>query len=299
MLKKIISIIIPTYNEEKNINLIHNQLINLLKQISEKYDYEIIFVNDGSKDKSWKEISHISENDKKTKGINFSRNFGHQIALTAGYNFATGDAVITMDADMQDTPKLILKMINEWEKGFHIVYARRTNRNDGFFKKLTASYFYKILSIVSDTKIPQNVSDFRLINKKVNNILKSLKEHDRYLRGLVSWTGFSHTFVNFERPNRIHGETSYSWKKMFKLALDGIISFTTLPSKIIFLIALFFLIAGAVSIFLPANKYNLILILFGVQLTCLWVIAEYAQRIYFQQKQRPLYIIQETINLEN
>ena len=299
MPKAIVSIIIPAYNEEKNINLIYIQLTNSLKQISEKYDYEMIFVNDGSLDKSWEGIVTLTKKNKKIKGINFSRNFGHQIALSAGYDFACGDAIISIDADMQDTPEIILTMISKWESGFHIVYARRTNRNDGFFKKFTATCFYKILSMVSNTKIPRNVGDFRLIDKKVNDVLKSLKEYDRYLRGLVAWTGFSYTFVNFERPNRIHGKTSYSWKKMVTLALDGIISFSTLPTKIIFFTALFFLIAGSILTFLLINKFNITLILFGLQFMILWIISEYIQRIYFQQKQRPLYIIQNTINLED
>lgn len=224
-MKKILSFILPVFNEEANILLIYATLKNILIFLP-KYDYEIIFVNDGSTDGSWNLIQTLIGKDPYVKGMQFSRNFGHQIALTAGYDHAQGDAIITMDTDLQDPPELVLEMIKKWEQGSHIVYARRIDRKDTFLKRITATLYYRLLNVIADVVIPRNVGDFRLIDKKVLMILQHCRERSRYLRGLVAWTGFSCDFVDFQRPNRLHGQTGYTWKKMLKLASDGITGFS-------------------------------------------------------------------------
>jgi glycosyltransferase involved in cell wall biosynthesis len=308
---KLISIIIPAYNEEQNIPVVYQQVSLTLQTLAPTYDYEFIFINDGSKDHTWEKINDLAQTDAHVKGINFSRNFGHQIALSAGYDVAKGDAIISMDADLQDPPTLLLEMINAWEKGFDIVYARRINRDDGFLKKLTALWYYKFLDAVAEVKIPRNVGDFRLIDKKVLNELKRCREKSRYLRGMVAWTGFKHTFVDFVRPNRLSGMTGYTWKKMFRLAFDGLTGFSLFPLKIAAYVGVFVIITGAamfcgitIDAFIKGVHYPLfkwlvtiIYIFMGVLFLLLWLIGEYIGRIYEQQKDRPLYIVEERVNL--
>ncbi|EKE21125.1 MAG: hypothetical protein ACD_7C00348G0010 [uncultured bacterium] len=304
-----ISIVIPIYNEEKNIALLYRVLNEVFKKIPQ-YEIEIIFVNDGSRDNSWKEIVKIAKKDNRIKAIIFSRNFGHQIALTAGYDIACGDAIISMDADMQDPPRVILQMLKKWEKGFEIVYARRINRKDGILKKITAKVYYTLLDNVSEVEMPRNVGDFRLIDKKVLLELKRCREKYRYLRGMVAWIGFKSGFINFKRPNRINGETAYTWKKMIKFAMDGFTGFSMFPLKIASYAGVFVVLTG-VLMFLyvsydfllndtpyPLYKWLVIMvyIFIGVQFVLMWLIGEYIGRIHDQQKERPLYIIREKIN---
>lgn len=310
--KKKVSIIIPAYREWKNISLVYEALRKILSSISGKYTYEIIFINDGSKDTTWTEILEISTRDKKVKWINLSRNFWHQLALSAWYMEASGDIIISMDADMQDPPILILEMIKKWEAWFEVVYARRRGRYDKFVKKYTAILYYKILSRVSDTKIPRNVGDFRLIDKKVLTAFKWLKEKDRYIRGMFAWMWFKTTFVDFDRPERIIGETSYTWKKMIKLAMDGILNFSTFPLKLwaiiwFFLIILstFFFLYVSYDFFINETDYplykwiNIVLLWFvWLQFIFMWILGEYIGRIYNETRERPLYIISEKVNFD-
>lgn len=310
--KKKISIIIPAYREWKNISLIYEALRKILSSISSKYNYEIIFVNDGSKDTTWNEIYTLSIQDKRVKWLNLSRNFWHQQALSAWYMEASGDIIISMDADMQDPPILILEMVKKWEVGFEVVYARRRDRKDKFLKKYTAIAYYKVLSHVSDTKIPRNVWDFRLIDKKVLMAFKNLKEKDRYIRGMFAWMWFKTIFVDFDRPERILWETSYTWKKMIKLAMDGILNFSTFPLKLgamvwFFLIILstFFFLYVSYDFFINGTDYplykwiNIVLLWFmGLQFIFMWILGEYIGRIYNETRERPLYIISEKINFD-
>lgn len=310
--KKKISIIIPAYREGKNISLIYEALRKILSSISTKYMYEIIFVNDGSKDTTWNEIYTLSLQDKKVKWLNLSRNFWHQQALTAWYMEASGDIIISMDADMQDPPILILEMLKKWESGFEVVYARRRDRKDKFLKKYTAIVYYKVLSHVSDTKIPRNVWDFRLIDKKVLIAFKNLKEKDRYIRGMFAWMGFKTTFVDFDRPERVIWETSYTWKKMIKLAMDGILNFSTFPLKLGAMIWFFLIILSTIfflyvsyDFFINGTDYplykwiNIVLLWFmGLQFIFMWILGEYIGRIYNETRERPLYIISEKINFD-
>lgn len=308
---KFISIIIPVFNEEENLPLVYKELVSLLDPLRDLYDYELIFVNDGSRDHSWPVIKQLAQANPKIKAVTFSRNFGHQMALTAGYDRAQGDAIITMDADLQDPPKLILDLIQKWEEGFHIVYARRIDRKDSFFKRITAKLYYRFLDLISDVKIPRNVGDFRLIDKKVLQTLNACREKARYFRGMVAWTGFSHAYIDFARPNRRAGMTGYTWKKMFKLAFDGVTSFSLFPLKVAAYVGVFVIATGALmflyitcdalfnQVNYPLFKWlvTIIYIFMGVQFLLLWFLGEYIGRIHDQQKGRPLYIVAEEINL--
>lgn len=310
-----LSIVIPAYNEEANIRLFYEAIVPILDGPLSSYDAEILFVNDGSRDSTLDRLKELAAQDPRVKIISFSRNFGHQAAITAGLNRASGDAIITMDADLQDPPSLLPKLVEKWEEGCQIVYARRTGRSDGSFKRVTADLYYRILARVSDVAIPRQVGDFRLVDRIVLNNLIRLGEHDRYLRGMVAWLGFRHTFVEFDRPNRIHGETHYPLRKMLKLAMDGLLNFTFLPLKIGFWIGLFSsLLAGTFLVYMlvdtlvqtpfrmdyyPLYKWLTVILLgfVGTQFIFLWILGEYIGRIYNDVRKRPLYVVGEEINL--
>jgi len=305
-----LSIVIPAFNEEKNVPFIYKELCLVLDK--EKLDFEIIYVDDGSKDNTWREISNISKKDKRVKGILFTRNFGHQMALTAGLREVKGDYIVTMDCDMQDPPEVILKMLEKSkEKKVEIVYAKRLIRDDGFLKKLTANLYYRILHGSANFYIPRNVGDFRLMTKKVVDVINSCGENARYIRGLVAWTGFSYAFVDFKRPNRKFGETNYTWSKMFQLGFDGFTGFTNLPLMLAKYLAIFgFFISVVLVLFLGANFFFhfleipywviilfCIFILSSFQFIVLWLLGEYIGRMYTEDKKRPLYIVEENLNI--
>ncbi|MBQ1999472.1 MAG: glycosyltransferase family 2 protein [Spirochaetales bacterium] len=305
------SFVIPVWNEEKNIPLVYDKLIEILPQINA--DAEFIFINDGSTDNSLAELDKLANYDKRVRYINFSRNFGHQAALTAGLQYSQGDAVVTLDCDLQDPPEVIVEMAKLWKnENYEIVYARRRNRHDNFFKKYTAILYYKLLEKFSDVRIPRNVGDFRLMDKKVVNIINKMPEKARYLRGMVAWVGYRYTFVDFDRPERLHGKTGYTLNKMVKLAMDGLFNFSLLPLRA-------GLVMGVLSIFLgigfiiymlvdiginnvvyPLYKFlTVILFIFmGFSFITTWLLGEYIGRIYEEIKQRPLYIIQDMTNFE-
>ena len=300
------SFIIPSYKEEKNVPLIYKKIVEVMKPISS--DFEIIFVDDNSPDDTLEIIKEFSKKDKHVKWLHFSRNFGHQAGLTAGMDFASGRAIITLDCDLQDPPEVISEMIKKWKEGYEVVYARRKNRKDNFFKKYTALAYYKILDNFSDVKIPRNVGDFRLIDKKVLESLKGMKEKARYLRGMVAWLGFKCTFVDYDRPERVNGETNYTLKKMIKLAMDGVLNFSLLPLKFGFVLGMLSIVIG--SLFLlymlidtfmrgfaeyPLYKWLSVgfLILLGFLFILIWILGEYVGRIYDESKNRPLYVIRD------
>lgn len=303
--KKTISYVFPIYNESGNINLLYETIGSLLDS-NKKYGFEIIFVNDGSRDDSLDLLRKIQAKDKRVAVINFSRNFGHQIAVTAGLDYAKGDAVIIMDSDLQDPPKVSFELISKWEEGYEVAYAQRRSRKDTFFKKITANLFYRALQKLADIDIPRNTGDFRLIDRKVVDKMKLFKEHNRFLRGMVSFVGFKQVAVEFDRDERYAGETGYPLKKMLKFAADGIFSFSTYPLKFIrnfgFFVAtlamLGILYAIVMKIFFPGITiegwtFIVISILFmgGVQLVMLGVLGSYIGRIYTESQNRPLYIV--------
>ena len=230
---KKISVVIPMYYEEEVANECYNRMKKNLNELSQ-YDYEIIFVNDGSKDKTLEILQDIAKQDKKVKIVSFSRNFGHQAAVTAGLKYITGDCGIIIDADMQDPPEVIKDMIKLWEEGNEVIYAKRKKREgETAFKLFTATMFYKVLNGLSEVEIPKDTGDFRLADRKVIDVINSLPEHNKFLRGLFSWVGFKQVPFEYERKERFAGETKYPLKKMLKLATDGIIGFSTKPLKII------------------------------------------------------------------
>lgn len=311
MKAKLISVVVPMYCEEEVAKECYKRLSNVLKEI--KYEYEIIFVDDGSKDKTYEIISLIAKNDSKVKVIRFSRNFGHQAALTAGVNTSKGDAVITIDADLQDPPELMFEMIKRWEEGYQVVYAKRKKRDgETWFKLITAKCFYRIISKLSDVRMPVDTGDYRLMDRKVVEVLKNMPETNRYMRGMVSWAGFKQIPVEYERKERFAGKTKYPLNRMIKLALDGIISFSFKPLRVAEYLG-FFAVIVAIIIFLYAFIYRIVggknlvtgwasimttvTFLGGVQLITIGILGEYIGRIYDESKERPLYIIEEEINI--
>ena len=309
---KKISIIIPMYYEEEVAEECYNRMTEVLKKI-ENYDYELICINDGSKDKTLQILEKIATNDKKLKIISFSRNFGHQCAVTAGLKYVTGDCAVIIDADMQDPPELIPDMIKLWEEGNEVVYGKRKNREgESFFKLFTAKMFYNTLNKLSDTEIPKDTGDFRLVDKKVIDVINSMPEHNKFLRGLWGWVGFKQYAFEYERKERFAGKTKYPLKKMLKLASDGIISFSTKPLKMLgglgivsIFLSFIILIYAILSFMFKWNNLTsgwasiMVAITFfsGVQLLSIWIISEYIGRIYDESKSRPQYIIDKTINI--
>lgn len=305
----LLSIVIPVYNEENNIDTLLDRLLPIIKP----FKYEIIMVNDGSKDKTAEVIREKALKNKDLKLISFNRNFGHQMALIAGYHVAKGECVITMDADLQDPPEIIPEMVEEWQKGTDIVYAKRKKRDvDGFFKRKTAEWFYNFMNMLSDSHIPNNVGDYRLLDRKVVLFLGSLPEHSPFLRGLVAWSGYKEGFVYFERAKRHAGTTHYSIPKMINFALDGITSFSAKPLRIAsymgFLAATFGFLGIIYAIFgrffLPTHwvtgwtgLFVGIMFIGGVQLITIGIIGEYIGKIYIEVLNRPHYIVKEKVNV--
>ncbi len=306
----VISVVVPVLNEETNIRVFHKRATGVFSDIPE--DYEIIFVDDGSADNTLEILKELSANDNRIKVISFSRNFGHQSAITAGLDYAAGDAVAIIDGDLQDPPELIGEMIKKWKENYQVVYAQRTKRKgETVFKKLTASIFYRFFHYFTKSDMPLDAGDFRLVDRSVVEALKKLKEKNRFMRGLVNWVGFNQTPVFYERDERLSGETKYPLSKMIRFANNAIFSFSDRPLKIATVIGLtasaigllmilwglyskFFLgentIKGWTSVFIS------VLFLGGVQLFTLGIIGEYIGRIYDETKSRPIYLVKEEVN---
>lgn len=309
---KKISVVVPMYYEEAVVEECYKRTKAVLNSL-ENYEHEIIFVNDGSTDNTLPLLEEIAKNDTNVKVISFSRNFGHQAAVTAGLKYVTGDCTMIIDSDMQDPPELLTDMIKLWEEGNEVIYAKRkTRKGESKFKLLTAKMFYKVLNGLSDVEIPKDTGDFRLADKKVIDVINSMPEHNKFLRGLFSWVGFKQVPFEYERQERFAGKTKYPLKKMLKLAGDGIISFSTKPLRLIgglgivsIFISIILLIYTLIS-YIFANDLEagwtsmMVAITFfaGVQLVSIWMISEYIARIYDDTKQRPEYIISKKINIE-
>jgi len=306
---KKVSVIIPMYYEEEVAEECYKRLKRVLESIN-NYNYELIFINDGSKDKTLSILIDIANEDKNVKIISFSRNFGHQCAVTAGLQYVTGDAIVIIDADLQDPPELIPDMLKLWEDGNEVIYGKRKSRKG--FKLLTASMFYKTLNALSDVEIPRDTGDFRLVDRKVIDVINALPEHNKFLRGLFSWVGFKQTPFEYERKERFAGKTKYPLKKMLKLAKDGIFSFSIKPLKIVgtmgtisIAISLIILIYAILSYIFDWNNLTAgwtslmvtMTFLSGMILISLWMIGEYIGRIYDETKRRPQYIIERTFNI--
>lgn len=311
---KKISVIVPMYFEEAVVSECYKRLKEVLTNLND-YNYEIIFVDDGSRDQTLSILEKIAMVDKNIKVISLSRNFGHQAAVQAGLKLSSGDAVIIIDADLQDPPELIPQMISLWENGNDVIYAKRKSREgETKFKLFSAKMFYNILNDLSDVSIPKDTGDFRLADRKVVDVINSLPEHNKFFRGLFSWVGFKQAPIEYERKERFAGETKYPLNKMIKLAKDGIFSFSTKPLKFVtklgiisIFISILILIYSLLSFIFDWNNLTagwtsiMVTVTFfaGVQLLSLGMISEYIGRIYDESKNRPSYIINKKINFED
>ena len=307
----VLSLVLPVYNEEADLDELYERSRAVLQEYG---PYEIVFVNDHSADGSLEKLTALAERDPNVKVIDFSRNFGHQIAITAGIDHARGKAVVVMDSDLQDTPETIRDMVAKWREGFDVVYGKRRARKDTPFKKLSAFLFYRLLKRFANIEIPEDTGDFRLMDQQVAEEMRRLREHSRFMRGMTSWVGFKQTAVLFDREERRHGVTNYPLRKMVKLAFDALTSFSYLPLRFASLLGLAaaglsllgILYALARKLFFPAEvvegwTFTVIIILFigGVQLLVLGVMGEYLGRIYTESQGRPLYVIRKLHNFES
>ena len=302
-----LSVVIPIYNEAENIRLLYDRLVSVANAM--EIEYELIFINDGSKDASIELIKLLAEKDPKVRYIDFSRNFGHQVAVTAGIDASKGNAVVLIDADLQDPPELIREMYDKWKSGYEVVYAkRRARKGESILKKWTARTFYRILHNLTSVKIPVDTGDFRIMDRKVVEVLKNMPEQHKFLRGQISWIGFNQTYVEYDREQRHAGATGYTYRKMFKFALDGITSFSDTPLK--FATVIGFIVSGIAFLLIIYALYSrfiskdyvegwaslIISILFlgGIQLICIGIIGEYISRMSSNVRNRPLYIVRES-----
>ncbi|MDB4868907.1 MAG: glycosyltransferase [Cohnella sp.] len=306
-----LSVVVPMFNEEEVIDTTYRRLTSVLESIGETY--EIVLVNDGSRDRTTDIVRKLCESDSRVKLVDFSRNFGHQIAVTAGMDHASGRAVVLIDADLQDPPELILEMVARWREGYDVVYGKRTaRRGETWFKKFTASMFYRLLGALTSVNIPVDTGDFRLMDRKVSDTLCEMRESSRFIRGMVSWVGFRQTFVEYIREERFAGETKYPLRKMIRLSIDAITSFSTKPLKLAGILG--FLLSAAGFVYLLMVLYlrlftdatqpgwtSLIvisLLFHGITLSLLGVLGEYIGRTYEEAKRRPLYVVSDRLNFE-
>lgn len=306
---QLLSVVIPCYNEEPVVRETHRRMTAALARL-ENLEFEIIYVNDGSSDATRDILRELQASDEHVRVVGFSRNFGHQLAVTAGLEHAAGDAVVLIDADLQDPPEIIVTMVERWREGYHVAYGVRTDREgETAFKRATATGFYRVLNRLSDTPIPLDTGDFRLMDRSVVDALRAMPERDRFVRGMVSWVGFRQVAVPYRRAARLAGESKYPLLKMLRFALDGIVSFSVSPLR-----AVTYLGFGVSALALAGIVYALaarvftanwvtgwtaifisILFLGGVQLISVGIIGEYVGRIYGEAKRRPLYLVRDRL----
>lgn len=311
-----ISIVIPIYNEEENLDLLYTRLTNAAPAWGDTY--EVVLVNDGSKDRSAFMMREIAEKDEHFRIVTFSRNFGHQAAISAGIQAARGDAVVIMDGDLQDPPEELHRFLEKWREGYDVVYAVRTKRKEGFFKKIAYKTFYRVLGMISDIDIPLDSGDFCVMDRKVvDTLVKEMPEKSRFVRGLRAYAGYKQIGVKYERAERNAGEVKYTFKKLVKLALDGIFDFSTFPLKLAtyigfiiaipsFLIGIFFIIHRILDFeilgYSPSDTPGLatlavgMFFLGGIMLIIMGILGEYLGRIYYEVKQRPFYVVDNIYN---
>lgn len=303
--RPVLSVVLPVFNEEETLPELYRQLTPALEALG--VSFEVVLVNDGSRDGSLALLKEIHGRDPRYKYVSLSRNFGHQIAISAGTDYTRGEAVVVMDADLQDSPAVIGDMMDRWREGYDVVYAVRETRQDSLFKRLTAAAFYRVLQRVTNINIPVDVGDFRLMSRRAVDSLKSIKERHRFVRGLVSWIGYRQIGVPFQRGARYAGETKYPLRKMLKFAFDGLTSFSFKPLQLAtyfgFFVSSFSFLFAIYVIWLRVftertvqgwtSLMVAVLFLGGIQLISLGVIGEYIGRIYDEVKQRPLYLVEE------
>jgi len=310
--RPIYSIVAPVYNEEGNIPRLYNEIKRVMDTTGEPW--ELVLVNDGSRDNSLSEMQAVSTQDPRVKIINFARNFGHQIAVTAGIDYAEGKAVILIDADLQDPPEVMLEMAERWKAGYEVVYAVRAERKgETWFKQASAKLFYRVIYRITDVNIPLDTGDFRLMDEKVVQVLRTMREHNRFIRGMTSWVGFKQTGVNYVREARTIGETKYPLGKMIRFAWDAVTGFSYFPLQIMVYVSfvLGILSVLAIPIFAmlrlvygpdffggQATTIVLMLMLGSFQLFFLFILGQYVARTYDEARGRPLYVVASTENLK-
>jgi dolichol-phosphate mannosyltransferase len=299
----VLSIVVPVFNEEASVEALVRRVTAALEPAVERF--ELVLVDDGSRDGSWEKMQAAAARDPRVVLVRLSRNFGHQIAVTAGIDAARGEAVVLMDADLQDPPEVVPAMVARWREGYDVVYGRRTRRHgESWFKRATASAFYRLIRRLTSIEIPADTGDFRLMSRRVVEVFKDLRERNRFIRGMVSWIGYRQTAVEYERAERLAGETKYPLRKMVRFAADAIVSFSFAPLRIAtglgvlastasFAYAVYAVLAALFHWDVVHGWASLIvavLFLGGVQLLCVGIIGEYVGRIYDEVKQRPLYV---------
>jgi dolichol-phosphate mannosyltransferase len=312
--RKTISLVLPCYEEEAVFPRLRESLVSLAASMERRYAVEIIFVDDGSHDRTWQLIESFAAVDSRVRGIALSRNFGHQAALTCGYDWAGGDAVISMDADLQDPPEVALTLIEQWERGYDIVYAVRDSRlGETWLKKATAALFYRLIRWMGALHVRQDSGDFRLLSQRTIRVFRQMREQHRFIRGMVGWMGFRSTEVHYQRQARPAGATKYPFRKMVRFALDGVVSFSFFPLRLAYWTGLLLTLAnfGYLAYVLVAHfgfgfplvpgwtSLLLATVGFGtMNLLCLGLAGEYIGRIFEQTKQRPLYLVQQRAGIE-
>lgn len=300
------SIVAPIFNEVDNLPVLYHRVKEVMESSGETW--ELLLVDDGSTDGSTETICKLAESDERVRPVVFARNFGHQIAITAGWDYARGDAIVIIDADLQDPPEVILELAKKWKEGYEVVYAIRAEREgESWFKKMTAALFYRIIYRITDVKIPLDAGDFRLMDRKVVEVLKTMRERHRFPRGMSAWVGFKQIGVEYKRAARYSGVTKYPFKKMLRLALNAITSFSYFPLQVATYIGFFsaglailaipvvviMRMTGSQAFFGQATTLISVLFLGGVQLISLGILGEYIGRLYDEAKGRPLYIVRE------
>ena len=302
----ILSVVIPVYNEEMNIGKLYQRLQNSLQPL--KIDWEVVYINDGSKDRSLSILQGLAETDHHVKYIDFSRNFGHQLAITAGIEHARGEWIVIMDGDGQDPPELLPDLLSKAQEGFEVVYARRRKRDgENFLKKFTARLFYRLLARITNIEIPVDTGDFRIIHRKIQRILSKMPEQHKYIRGQISWIGFNQTFLEYDREERMGGATKFTYRKMMRFALDGISSFSTWPLKVATITGFF--VSAVAFVLIVYSLYQKffgttepgwtslhisVLFLGGIQLIGIGMLGEYLGRVSDNVKNRPHYIVRDS-----
>jgi glycosyltransferase involved in cell wall biosynthesis len=310
MTRPTLTLVLPIYNEEEVIPILHGRLQGFLGTLG--VDVEVLFVNDGSKDKSLPLLRELAAKDTRYRVLSFSRNFGHQSAITAGVDYARGRAVVVMDADLQDPPEVVVEMLARWRDGYDVVYGKRRSREgETWFKLVTAKYFYRVFRAMIPIDVPLDAGDFRLMSRQVVLTMRSLREAHRFVRGMVAWVGFRQVAVLYDRPGRAAGETKYPLRKMVRFAIDGITSFSVLPLRFATYLGMFISVASVAyagwalfdKVVLHATVQGwtttvvLVALLSSVQLLMIGILGEYVGRIYEQVKQRPLYVVGDRVNL--
>jgi dolichol-phosphate mannosyltransferase len=301
-----LSVVIPVYNEEMNIGKLYQRICDTLQPLD--ISWEVVYVNDGSKDRSLSILIGLAETDHHVKYIDFSRNFGHQLAITAGIEHAKGEWIVVMDGDGQDPPELIPDLISKAKEGFEVVYARRRKRDgENFLKKFTARMFYRLLAKITSIEIPVDTGDFRIIHRKIQRILSKMPEQHKYIRGQISWIGFNQTFLEYDREERMGGATKFTYRKMIRFALDGISSFSTWPLKVATISG--FIVSAVAFVLIVYSLYQKffgttepgwtslhisVLFLGGIQLIGIGMLGEYLGRVSDNVKNRPHYIVKDS-----